>query len=56
MFKYELSTSVSRMAIFGCYLVIVSRCLVYLYLVVSLVAVSIFSVIEQMPCLYVFGS
>ena len=53
MFKYELSTSVSRMAIF---VFIVSRCLVYLYLVVRFVAVSIFPVIEQMPCLSVFGS
>ena len=36
------------------WLFIVSRCLVYLCLIVRLVAVSIFPVIEPMPCLYVF--
>ena len=36
------------------WLFIVSRCLFYLCQVVRLVAMSIFPVIEPMPCLYVF--
>ena len=51
MFKYEVHFSFTNGYI---WFFIVSRFLVYLCLVVRLIEVSIFSVIEPMPCLYVF--